>query len=583
MTNHSLPSGPGGGSEGDSEKRKWGYKRHQFDAVISKTRFNGAIDNLAAGRVETHAIIAILDELNASNQRGRYMAEVLALKQESRRLATVEFSERVAQFLMEGSRRIPYLSDGLASQMAVALASAADNPHYLDTVNAAVSNLLLDLDRPLKSDTRNYLRALTDKIDATRRLQEARGHLATVPSVYPPTLPESLANAQPSPEPPPVAAAVAVQSTLAFGAPVPVEAATPATGATASVAATEDDSTWEEDESVDSALEVEDSRNARQGAHAEGVSEEREAERESVTDGATRLSASRTLSGTGAPPPPVVKPGHSSSEEITAARTKAAMRAALESSPGHTTDPSGHALEEAFFASGDAAAAEADAPRSEPPTTQPGIGGALSAAPTPGMGSRAASKRRLGRDRAEDRAAPADVTSPSLVSHTAEGSVPPDLDSAGSASIPTSRVPRWLIVLAIVGIAAGAVGFWILLRGNDAEESEQAAASASGAAAAAPSGAAAKGKSRRASALASAASAALAATPEPPAAVPPPPPPPPPAAVAPPPAPVAPAKLPKANTEPVVRTPRAPRAPIHTTTPAAPKAASSRPAVVPAT
>jgi hypothetical protein len=201
MTNPSLPTGPSG-SEGDSEKKKWGYKRQQFDAVISTTRFNGAIDNLVNGSVDVRALIAILDELNASNQRGRYMAEVLALKQESRRLATVPYSSQVAEFLKAGARRIPWLSDGLASQMAVALASAADNAAYLDTVDTAVGDLLLDLDRPLKPDTRNYLRALTAKIEATRRLQEARGHLSAVPSIYPPVIPEQLAGAQASPAPP---------------------------------------------------------------------------------------------------------------------------------------------------------------------------------------------------------------------------------------------------------------------------------------------------------------------------------------------------------------------------------------------
>ena len=192
MTNPALPTGSHG-AEGDSEKKKWGYKREQFDAVISNTRLNGAIDKLVAGTIEVNTLLKVLDELNSSNQQGRYMAEMLALKQESRKIATIPFSTAVAEFLLQGSRRIPLLSDGLASQMAVTLASAADNHAYLDTVNTAVGRLLVNLDHPLKRDTRNYLRALTDKIDATRRLQQARSHLDVVPSVYPPPSSEQAA------------------------------------------------------------------------------------------------------------------------------------------------------------------------------------------------------------------------------------------------------------------------------------------------------------------------------------------------------------------------------------------------------
>ena len=221
MNDPSVPNGSHGagshGAEGDSEKKKWGYKREQFDAVITNTRLNGAIDRLISGTVEVKALLAVLDELNGSSQQGRYMAEMLALKKESRRVATAAFSPAVAQFLIEGSRRIPVLSDGLASQMAVTLASAADNLEYLDTVNAAVGNLLLDLDHPLRPDTRNYLRALTDKIDATRRLQQARSHLATIPSVYPPASESGGQASTPKP-----------QRVIAVGEASPVSAPTPA-------------------------------------------------------------------------------------------------------------------------------------------------------------------------------------------------------------------------------------------------------------------------------------------------------------------------------------------------------------------
>jgi hypothetical protein len=186
MTNPGVPPGPPKGPEGDSDKKKWGYKREQFDAVITKTRFNGAFERLASGEIDVASLLRVLDDLNGASHQGRYMAEMLALKKESRRIVTLPFSPAVARFLIDSSRRIPMLSDGLASQLAVTLACAADNAEYLDTVNSAVANLLLDLDHPLKADTRNYLRALTDKIDATRKLQKARAHLSTVPSVYPP-------------------------------------------------------------------------------------------------------------------------------------------------------------------------------------------------------------------------------------------------------------------------------------------------------------------------------------------------------------------------------------------------------------
>jgi hypothetical protein len=225
MTHGALPTGSHG-AEGDSEQKKSGRKREQFDAVISNTRFNGAIGRLVAGTVEAKALLAVLDELNGGSQKGRYMAEMLALKIESRELATAPFSPHVADFLIEGSRRIPRLAEGLASQMAVTLAAAADNHAYLDTVDTAVGNLLFDLDHPLLPDTRNYLRALTDKIDATRRMQQARAHLPTVPSVYPPAAPSSTDVSPPPPaaEPTPPAPSK-LTATPARVAPVPMPSA----------------------------------------------------------------------------------------------------------------------------------------------------------------------------------------------------------------------------------------------------------------------------------------------------------------------------------------------------------------------
>lgn len=195
MTDTVLPTGSQG-AEGDGEERKGGADRQHLETVISKTLFNGAIERLIAGTVEAKSLVTVLDELNRLGPKGRYMAEMLALKKESRGLATAPFSPHVADFLLQSSRRIPTLSAGLASQMAVTLAAAAENLAYIDTVNTAIGNLLFDVEHPLLPDTRNYLRALTDRIDATRRLQEARAYLPIMPSVYP--LPAPLSTPAPS-------------------------------------------------------------------------------------------------------------------------------------------------------------------------------------------------------------------------------------------------------------------------------------------------------------------------------------------------------------------------------------------------
>lgn len=590
MTNHSLPTGPAG-SEGDSEKKKWGYKRQQFDAVISTTRFNGAIDKLVDGQVEVRALLAILDELNASNQRGRYMAEVLALKQESRRLAAVPFAERVAEFLVEGSRRIPWLSDGLASQMAVALASAADNPFYLDTVNAAVSNLLLDLDRPLKSDTRNFLRALTDKIDATRRLQEARGHLATVPSVYPPVIPEQLANAQ-SPEPPSVERAPIVESPSASS---PLAAST----------------------ELQSEADAPDEITSRQGrGQVVSVDDEGHPSSDDYFEPAPvkagpKFTTQRTLMMPVAEPPLTATQTSGEQPPPKPTTVKTLSGIAAESPEPDATAPSAQAstpnqdlrvLEGAVTVLADAVAMPEPTPatstarrplKSRAPSkghiatksaTSTGLAGQQRSATPP----QAPSQRLKG---APAQVESEDHTQPGLgeATQTAPGIAPtrespvessrgpaahPSPDPAGddsieSVKIPTSHIPTWLIGLAVGGVVVGAIGFWMLLSRSETSETAALASASASVAPAASGSAATKSAKRRGRSAAKSAKHApppppQAAPPPPPIVTPPPPPPPPPAAVAPPP------KAPKAATAPIVRTPPAPpNRPVAVTKPVA--------------
>ncbi len=54
----------------------------------------------------------------------------------------------------------------------MAMGHAAQNDAYLETVSSAVSTLLSDLDHPLVTDARNYLRLLWDQMEATRKLKQ---------------------------------------------------------------------------------------------------------------------------------------------------------------------------------------------------------------------------------------------------------------------------------------------------------------------------------------------------------------------------------------------------------------------------
>jgi hypothetical protein len=511
MTNHSLPTGPAG-SEGDSEKKKWGYKRQQFDAVISTTRFNGAIDNLVNGTVEVRALLSILDELNASNQRGRYMAEVLALKQESRRLATAPFDERIVEFLMEGSRRIPWLSDGLASQMAVALASAADNPLYLDTVNNAVGNLLLDLDRPLKPDTRNYLRALTDKIDATRRLQEARGLLATVPSVYPPTLPEQLANAS-SPEPPSV-------ETISRAPELLLEA----------------------DASDEATKQIARERVLSVG-QVDASSDDDYLEPTEAKSG-QKYTTQRTLV---MPVPEVPDVSPAPALATTPSEELAVLEGAVTALADAVVPPSPArpvANVTAPPSSGNVATSQAAPPAPRLKTASSRAAGAPAASYT-------AEKTAPGLGRSKTAPGLSPVTPP--VASTSQ--LQTDDDDVDAIRIPTRRIPIWIMVLAAGAIGAGGIVVWLLAHNSRVTVQAPAAS---------------------ASAVVSAAASVAKAPKVPPPVAPPPPAEPPPQAVAPtPPAPpvpplaaVAPQPKPtRTAPAPIVRTPAPPAKPVHVAAP----------------
>jgi len=177
MTNGREPSKtpvPDSGSE--SDRRKWIHKRAQFDSAINTARLLSVVQNLAAGAVTAQDALQIILEVNSSTDQAQYVAEMLAMKKEFRDLARLEYYPEIASFLSEGSRLIPNLTDGLASQMLMAMGHAAQNDAYLETVSSAVSAMLSDLDHPLMTEARNYVRLLWDQMEATRRLKQTEAH-----------------------------------------------------------------------------------------------------------------------------------------------------------------------------------------------------------------------------------------------------------------------------------------------------------------------------------------------------------------------------------------------------------------------
>jgi hypothetical protein len=216
MTNgRELTKTPVPDSRNESDRRKWTHKRAQFDSAINTARLLGVVQNIAMGNMEANEALRIILEVNAATDQAQYVAEMLAMKKEFRELARLDFIPEIAKFIANGSRLVPSLTEGLASQMLMAMGHAAQNDAYLETVSGAVSALLSDLDHPLATDARNYLRLLWDQMEATRKLKqtEARYTRQTAdeslppperdssssiakPDVHKPVLPET-------PEPPP--------------------------------------------------------------------------------------------------------------------------------------------------------------------------------------------------------------------------------------------------------------------------------------------------------------------------------------------------------------------------------------------
>jgi hypothetical protein len=220
MTTSSPPSGENG-LDGDGEQKKWGHKQEQFTAVVSTTRLNGAVARLTEGSVGVDELLRVLDDLGVGRGgAGRTMAEVLALKQEAVALRSAPWSQAVVEFLSQAARRIPVSREGLGSQLMALLSAAAENPAYVSTVNATVGALLLDLDHPLRPDTRRALRSLTEKVDANWQLHK------DCPSYVPPA-----PHAQRASTPPPPSVATDAQQIISVGPEAPVEDAGPSTGA----------------------------------------------------------------------------------------------------------------------------------------------------------------------------------------------------------------------------------------------------------------------------------------------------------------------------------------------------------------
>ena len=173
MTNGREPSNtPVPDSGGESERRKWTHKRAQFDSAINTARLLGVVQNIAMGNMESGEALRIILEVNEATDQAQYVAEMLAMKKEFRELARLDFIPEIAKFIRDGSRLVPGLTEGLASQMLMAMGHAAQNDAYLETVSSAVSTLLSDLDHPLMTDARNYLRLLWDQMEATRKLKQ---------------------------------------------------------------------------------------------------------------------------------------------------------------------------------------------------------------------------------------------------------------------------------------------------------------------------------------------------------------------------------------------------------------------------
>ncbi len=139
MTTEKTAKPPAG--NGTERRGSWAHKRPQFDAAVRNSSFPPAFSALMEGKEEPAALVGLVSQLPSRNQ-DRYAAEVLAMKKQFRLLATVEYNERIAQFLDECSQIIPKLPEGLAIQIIEALEHASKNDQYLETVDSSVSRLL---------------------------------------------------------------------------------------------------------------------------------------------------------------------------------------------------------------------------------------------------------------------------------------------------------------------------------------------------------------------------------------------------------------------------------------------------------
>ena len=168
----------------DADRRKWTHKRAQFDSAIHSAQLLGFVHRLASGDLQHRAVIEILRQVNASSDQSRYVTETLAIKKDLRDLARQDYHPEISAFLTGAAGLIPELSDGLASQIMMVLGHAGQNDAYLEIVSDAVSTLLADLDHPLSTDARKYLRLLWDQMEATRKLKNTEAAIAGPP--FPP-------------------------------------------------------------------------------------------------------------------------------------------------------------------------------------------------------------------------------------------------------------------------------------------------------------------------------------------------------------------------------------------------------------